>query len=143
MRPQQVAVTLSIVNLGLLAVLVSGAIPLSRGAPGAGPSPASASGAQEVPVLRTRRLEVVDERGQVRSRINVEPDGQVVLRMVDRSGTIRVKLGADEGGSGLLLLDEATEPGVHIISRRTGTEAQRTTTSLTLRAGGQQQVIRP
>jgi hypothetical protein len=143
MRTQRVAITLSILNLGLLAALVSGAIPPSRVAPAASSAHALAPERQEVPILRTRRLEIVDERGRVRSRINVEPDGQVVLRMTDLSGAIRVKLGADDGGSGLLLLDEATEPGVHLVSRRTGTEAQRTTTSLTLRAGSQQQVIRP
>jgi hypothetical protein len=55
-----------------------------------------------------------------------------------------VKLGASESGSGLLLLDGATEPAVHIIARRGGTAAQPTTTSLTLRgAHGQQRVIAP
>jgi hypothetical protein len=98
---------------------------------------------EEVPVLRGRALEIVDERGRIRSRLSVEADGEVVLRMVDRSGTIRVKLGAGEGGSGLLLVDEATEPAVHAVARRTGTQARPTTTSLTLRAGNQQQVIRP
>ncbi|HUG15916.1 MAG TPA: hypothetical protein VMM78_12975, partial [Thermomicrobiales bacterium] len=70
--------------------------------------------------------------------INVEPNGEVVLRLLDRNGTIRVKLGASETGSGLVLLDEQTEPGVHIRARRAGT------TSLTLRGGpGQERVIRP
>ena len=144
MRTERVAVTLTVVNLVLLvAVIAAGALRPSRIA--AAPSTPLASGAetQEVPVLRTRRLEIVDEHGRIRSRLNVESDGEVVLRMTDRSGTIRVKLGADQGGSGLLLLDEATEPGVHILARRTGTEARGTTTSLTLRAGSQQQVIKP
>ena len=143
MRTQRVAVTVTIVNLVLLAILVAGALRPSRIAAVASPPLASGAEAQEVPVLRTRRLEIVDERGQIRSRLNVESDGEVVLRMADRNGTIRVKLGADDGGSGLLLLDEATEPGVHLMARRTGTEARRTTTSLTLRAGSQQRVIGP
>jgi len=143
MRTQRVAVTLTIVNLVLLAALVAGAFRPSRIVAAAAPSLASGAEAQELPVLRTPRLEIVDERGQVRSRLNVESDGEVVLRMSDRNGTIRVKLGADDGGSGLLLLDEATEPGVHLMARRTGTEARRTTTSLTLRAGSQQRVIGP
>lgn len=143
MRTQRVAVTLTIVNLVLLAVLVAGAVRPSGIAAAVSPPLASGAEAQEVPVLRTRRLEIVDERGQIRSRLNVEAGGEVVLRMTGRSGTIRVKLGADDRGSGLLLLDEATEPGVHIMARRTGTEARGTTTSLTLRAGRQQQVIRP
>ena len=97
-----------------------------------------------VPVLRGRALELVDEAGQVRSRINVEQDGEVVLRLIDRKGPIRVKLGAGEGGSGLLLLDEATEPAVQMIARRSGTSERPTTTSITLRgSGGEPRVIKP
>jgi hypothetical protein len=66
------------------------------------------------------------------------------LRLLDRSGTIRVKLGASESGSGLLLLDGATEPGVQIIAKWGDTAAKPTTTSLTLRgANGQERVITP
>jgi len=40
---------------------------------------AGPSGAQASPgVLRGRALELVDERGQLRARLNVEGDGQVV-----------------------------------------------------------------
>ena len=96
------------------------------------------------PILRGRVLELVDDRGQIRSRLNVEPSGEVVLRLLDENGTIRVKLGAGEGGSGLLLADEATEPAVHIIARRTGTSERPNTTSITLKgADGQERVIRP
>lgn len=96
------------------------------------------------PVLRVRTLELVDERGQVRSRLNVESDEEVIFRLFDRNGTIRVKLGAGEDGSGLLLADEATEPGVHIIARRSGTAARPATTGLTLTgADGRQRAIRP
>jgi hypothetical protein len=63
--------------------------------------------------------------------------------MADRNGTIRVKLGAGDDGSGLLLADELTEPAVHLVARRTGTQVRPTTTSLTLRAGGQPQIIKP
>ena len=74
----------------------------------------------------------------------MEPSGETVLRLLDENGTIRVKLGAGENGSGLLLLDEETEPGVHLIARRAGTTATPTTTSLTLRgADGRQRVIEP
>jgi hypothetical protein len=62
----------------------------------------------------------VDDRGQIRSRLNVEPGGAVVLRLLDQNGTVRVKLGADEDGSGLLLANDATEPGVHILADSTG-----------------------
>lgn len=71
-------------------------------------------------VLRGKALELVDQRGQVRARLNTESDGQVVLRLLDQQGTIRVKLGADRAGSGLVLNNDATEPGVHIIAKATG-----------------------
>ena len=96
------------------------------------------------PIVRVRTLELVDDRGQVRSRLNVESDGEVVLRLFDKNGTIRVKLGASEHGSGLVLADEATEPGVHIVARRVGTATRPITTSVTLTgADGRQRVIRP
>jgi len=72
------------------------------------------------PVLRAQAIELVDERGQVRSRLNVEPGGEVVFRLLDENGTIRVKLGADKYGSGLLFANDATEPGVHILATGTG-----------------------
>ena len=42
--------------------------------------------------------------------------------MMDAKGTIRVKLGASEEGSGLVLLDDNTEPGVHLLASRGGTK---------------------
>jgi hypothetical protein len=62
----------------------------------------------------------VDEGGKTRARIDVEPSGEVVLRLLDQQGTIRVKLGAGKEGSGLLLANDATEPGVHILAKATG-----------------------
>jgi hypothetical protein len=72
------------------------------------------------PVLRGRALEVVDEHGQIRARLNVESNGEVVFRLLDQEGTIRVKLGAAQDGSGLVLANDATEPGVHILAKATG-----------------------
>jgi hypothetical protein len=72
------------------------------------------------PVLRGRALELVDEDGRMRARLNVESDGQVVFRLLDQRGTIRVKLGASEDGSGLVLANDATEPGVHILAKADG-----------------------
>ncbi|MEW6209542.1 MAG: hypothetical protein AB1631_14330 [Acidobacteriota bacterium] len=95
-------------------------------------------------VIRAQAIELVSEHGQVRSRLNVEQSGEVVFRLLDKNGTIRVKLGAGEDGSGLLLLDEMTEPGVHMLARRSATAAKPNTTSITLRSGdGQPRVIRP
>jgi hypothetical protein len=93
--------------------------------------------AQAVPsVLRAQVIELVDGRGRVRAQLNVESSGEVVFRLRDSSGTIRVKLGASEHGSGLLLANEATEPGVHIL-------AKRNTTSLTVKRGERSHVITP
>ena len=96
------------------------------------------------PVLRGRALELLDDQDQVRARIDVEESGEVVFRLLDPHGTIRVKLGAGESGSGLVLLDEATEPGVQLIARRRGTAEAPTTTRVTRRAAdGGERVIAP
>jgi hypothetical protein len=78
----------------------------------------------ELAVLRGSALELVDARGQVRSRLTIEQSGEVVLRLLDEQGTIRVKLGADRRGSGLVLLDDATEPAVQLIARREPNDAE-------------------
>lgn len=92
---------------------------------------------QAVPaLLRAQAIELVDGRGQVRAQLNVSPDGEVVFRLRDENGTIRAKLGADESGSGLLLANNKTEPGVHVL-------ATRARTSLTLWRGGRRRVLRP
>jgi hypothetical protein len=88
------------------------------------------------PVVRARAIELVDDRGRVRAQLDVEPTGEVVFRLRDASGTIRVKVEASEEGSGLVLLDEATEPGIHMLAKRGGT-------SLTVAKGKQQHTITP
>ena len=87
-------------------------------------------------IVRAEAIELVDARGRVRAQLNVEASGEVVFRLRDSTGTIRVKLGASENGSGLLLANEATEPGVHIL-------ANRTATSVTVKRGARSQVIAP
>lgn len=130
MQTQRVALALTAINLVLLFYNVVQA----------GPSTAQTV----APMLRGRAFEVVDDRGTVRSRLNVETDGEVVLRLMDKNGTIRVKLGAGVDGSGLVLADETTELGVHIIARRTGTVERPTTTGITLvGANGRRRVISP
>jgi hypothetical protein len=49
---------------------------------------------------------LVDERGQVRAALNIEADGEAVLRIRGASAAIRIMLGASEDGSGLLLVDD-------------------------------------
>jgi hypothetical protein len=87
-------------------------------------------------VLRAQAIELVDARGRVRAQLNVESNGAVVFRLRDSSGTIRVKLGADDEGSGLLLANETTEPGVHLL-------ATKSRTFMSVKRGEQSQVITP
>jgi hypothetical protein len=77
--------------------------------------------AETVPsLLRARAIELVDDQGRARASLRVEPSGETVLRLLDAKGTIRVKVGASDDGSGIVLLDDATEPGVHILAKPTG-----------------------
>jgi hypothetical protein len=71
-------------------------------------------------VVRAQRIELVDPAGQQRARLGVEEDGTVVFRLIAANGDIRVKLAADDGGSGFLLLDSGTEPGVHMLADESG-----------------------
>ena len=96
----------------------------------------SAQPASVPEVLRARAIELVDAEGRVRAQLQVEDTGEVVFRLRDASGTIRVKLGAAEDGSGLLLLDERTEPGVQILAKESGT-------SLTLADGAERRQLTP
>jgi hypothetical protein len=93
--------------------------------------------AKSVPgVVRAQTIELVDRRGRVRAQLKVETGGQVVFRLRDAAGRIRVKLGADEAGSGLVLMNETSEPGVHAL-------ATRAATSLALQRGEQRNVLTP
>ncbi len=67
--------------------------------------------------LTVREFELIDEKGVPRLFIKVEPEGELVFRMLDEKGTIRVKMGASEEGSGLVLLNADTEPGFHALSK--------------------------
>jgi hypothetical protein len=105
----------------------------------ASPGLASWHGAAEAKpapgVLRARAIELVDSRGTVRAQLNVQ-GAQVVLRLRDARGVLRVKLGADEAGSGLVLNNELTEPGIHLLATRNGT-------SLALQRGETRRVLTP
>jgi hypothetical protein len=70
--------------------------------------------------ITVREFQLVDENGTERASIKVEAEGQVVLRLRDKEGAIRVKMGADEAGSGLVLLDRQTNPAIHALSKQGG-----------------------
>jgi hypothetical protein len=123
MNMNRLAVALTAVNLVLLIVLLVQSRSIAN---------------QTVPeVLRVRSFELVDEAGRVRAQLNVEPSGEVVFRLRGEDESIRVKLGASAEGSGLVLIDDRTEPGVQILAQQDGT-------SLTLTdQSGAKQVIEP
>ena len=126
----RLAIVVTAINLVLLVVVLSQARP--------------AVAQSDDSVLRGRSLELVDAKGQVRAEFKVEPDGEALLRMRDSTGSIRVKLGAGDNGSGLLLIDETTEPGVQIIARRAATADRPATTRINLTgADGQRRTITP
>ncbi len=87
-------------------------------------------------VLRAQAIELVDSKGRVRAQLDVQPDGEVVFRLRDARGVIRVKLGASESGSGLVMLNEQTEPAVHVRAGRGGT-------SMVLQRGDKRHVLTP
>ena len=95
------------------------------------------------PTVRARALELVDEHGTVRGQWTVEPGGEVVLRLRDEQGAIRVKLGASAGGSGLVMLDETTAPGIQVIARRVPEEGRKSTGITVSGAGGSQARVSP
>ena len=82
------------------------------------------------PVVRAQLIELVDAKGQVRAQLKTEAD-EVIFRLRDSEGQIRVKLGAGGRGSGLLLIDERTEPGVHLLAGRSAVDG-RVQTGITL-----------
>ena len=91
---------------------------------------------ENVSVLRAQKIELVDARGVTRARLSTEADGEVVLRLMAANGELRVKLGAANDGSGLLLANSATEPGVHVL-------AQGRSATLQLKAGESERVLAP
>jgi hypothetical protein len=95
------------------------------------------AGAQTIPdVVRARAWELVDRNGRARASFDVAPQGDIVFRLRDQDGTIRMKMSASRNGSGFLLLDAATEPGVQIDA---GPDGSRIT--LTNRDGRSREIV--
>ena len=72
--------------------------------------------------ISVREFELIDQHGKERASIRLESTGEIVFRLRDAKGTIRVKMGAGENGSGFVLLDDATNAGFHAVSNETGTK---------------------
>jgi hypothetical protein len=66
-------------------------------------------------VLRTKRLEIVDDKGEVRALLGTREEGVGGLSVYDASGRVRIRLEAGElpdQGSGLSVLDTDGNPRV-------------------------------
>jgi hypothetical protein len=124
MRVERLPMILTGINLGLLVWLVAA-------------TSGGVAGQSAAPAVRASSIELVDDAGLVRAQLIVTPEGETLFRMRDAKGEVRTKLGASEEGSGLLLADDSTEPGLHILAKRGAT-----TMTLSDRSG-QQLVIRP
>lgn len=115
MNANRIAIGLAVTNAALLALLL-----LHGHAPSALASRAN-QGQQIVPVLRVQQLELVDDKGVVRAQLMVaQPGNEALFRMRSARGLIRVKLGANEAGSGLVLADSSQQPGVTLHAKSTG-----------------------
>jgi hypothetical protein len=135
MKIQRALIALTVVNLGLLVLLLA--------------QLRSVEADGVAPVLRGRALEIVDDQGRVRASIKVQPpdpavtmpDGKtypetVILRLIDRNGRPAVKLAMSEQGAGLGLVGDSDE--THVVLQA-GTDS-----SLKLRnKDGKQQLIKP
>jgi hypothetical protein len=124
MNNNRLAVTLTVINLILLIIVMAQNRMIAN---------------RTIPeVLRVRAFELVDENDRVRAQLNIdETNGEVIFRLRDEKETIRVKLGASEEGSGLLLINDLTEPGVHLMAKQDDTSLTITNQS------GAEQVIKP
>jgi plasmid maintenance system killer protein len=70
--------------------------------------------------ITVQEFELVDASGKQRASIKIEDGTEVVFRLRDADGNIRVKLGGNKDGSGLVLLDGETNPGVHVLAKNSG-----------------------
>jgi hypothetical protein len=132
MTTQRLLAALTLVNLGLLVLLLAHA------------GTSAAQGAEAV--LRGRALEIVDDAGRVRASIQIHPAGvangvayreTVILRLIDPNGRPSVKLAGSELAAGLSLVGEGDSTYVVL-------KAEDGTTSLKLtNEAGQEQVVKP
>ena len=86
------------------------------------------AGADDVaPVLRAREIQLVDDKGRVRSELTVLPAGTangvqyeetVIFRLVTADGKPRVKLTTSTDGSDLLLLGTSDETYARVSSTK-------------------------
>lgn len=115
MRTQTVLIGLTLLNLGILAV-----IGLREQAVAAPPSASDG-------MLRGRGLQIVDDNGEVRASIAIhpavtQPDGSVypetvLLRLITSKGRPVVKISSSEDGAGMALSAAEGPAHIRIVSR--------------------------
>lgn len=106
----------------LAAVFVLVAAHLFRSAPGVNSAGGEEAGSPPA-VIRAQAFELVNKQGKVVAQLYLGEQGGGNIRLRSADGTIRVKLGATDEGSGLLLCDDNAEPAVMLASNKTGTSA--------------------
>lgn len=136
MKTQRIALALTLINLVLLVFILLRLRPAAE--------------AQDIaPVLRARKLEIVDEQGRVRSEILVTtpvtmdgkfyPDGSL-FRLIDPNGRPVVKIGGSVDGSGITLGGDSEKrewSGVQILAEGSGSSVKLTNKD------GRQELIAP
>jgi hypothetical protein len=72
-------------------------------------------------VIRARRIELVNERGEMRGQLHLAENGGGELRLRNGQGEIRIKLGpTNDGGTALLMMDPSTEPAATLHTGASG-----------------------
>jgi CheY-specific phosphatase CheX len=114
--------------------------------PGRNPAPDASRGPGYTPVVRTGRLEIVDETGTARAVVSTLADGSPHIVFADRDGRIRAAISlARDGQPRILFLDEMGRrildlPHVGSSTQIAGTSGQAAGQQ---QAGGQQQPPAP
>ena len=98
-KTQRFLVAVTILNVACAAFSLA-QVPLVNAAPSA----------EVTPVVRTRQLEIVDDRGRIRASIIVYPaapaqEEGVVLRLVNGDGRPGVKMGSGEKQAGVAFIN--------------------------------------
>jgi hypothetical protein len=131
MKTPRLLIVLTVINLGLLVLL------LAQTRLYIGPQGIRVWSNIDGSVLRGRALEIIDEQGRTRASINLHPADQAssypetaVLRLIDQNGRPSVKLSNSERGGALALVTDAEN-----------TYAQFSGRGLTVTRDGRQQAV--
>jgi hypothetical protein len=116
MKTQRLLIVLTVLNLGLLAFL------LTQSRLHIGWRGVQVWTNSDESVLRGRALEIIDDEGRTRASIGLHPASQgypetVILRLVDQNGRPSVKLSTSEQGGLLAVVSDAEGTYVQLSGR--------------------------